>query len=79
MQKYALKRAKTPPRKRFQDVFSGVIHVFAIEIQDVVKHLLGLHSRTLWVQLNGLDVAVDGFVPQALPAVFVALLVPLLC
>ena len=42
---------------------SGIIHILAVEGHDVVKHALGLDSRTVGVKFNGLDIAVDGFVP----------------
>ena len=42
---------------------SGIIHVFAVEGHDVVKHPLGLDSRTVGVKRDSLDIAVDGFVP----------------
>ena len=41
----------------------GIIHIFTVESHDIVKHLLGLNSRTVGVEPNSLDVAVDGVVP----------------
>ena len=56
---------------------SRIIHIFTVEGHDVVEHSLGLDSRTIRVELDGLNVAVDGLVPLRLLAIFVALLVPL--
>ena len=56
-----------------------VIHILAIEGHDVVEHALGLDSRTVRVELNGLNVAVDGFVPLRLLPVFVAFQIILFC
>ena len=56
---------------------SGIVHILAVEGHDIVKHALGLDSRTVRIQRNSLDIAVDGFVPLRLLAIFVALLVPL--
>ena len=42
---------------------SGIIHILAIEGHDVIKHPLGLDSRTVRIQLDSLDIAVDGLVP----------------
>ena len=53
----------------------GIIHVLAVEGHDVVEHALGLDSRAVGVERNSLDVAVDGFVPLLLLAVFVTFLV----
>ena len=58
---------------------SGIIHILAIERHDVVKHPLGLDSRTVRVKRNGLNIAVDGFVPLALLTVFITFLIILLC
>ena len=40
---------------------SGIIHILAVESHDVVKHPLGLDSRTVRIQFDSLDIAVDGF------------------
>ena len=42
---------------------SGIIHVFAVEGHDVVKHSLGLDGGAVRVEGDSLDIAVDGFVP----------------
>ena len=42
---------------------SGVVCIFVVEGHDIIKHALGLDSRTVGVKRNGLDIAVDGFVP----------------
>ena len=59
--------------------YSGIIHILAVESHDVVEHALGLDSRTVWVKLYGLDVAVDGLVPLLLFAGLVAALVIFVC
>ena len=56
---------------------SGIIHIFTVECHDIVKHLLGLDSRTVRVELYSLYVAVDGFVPLSFPTGLIALLIPL--
>ena len=58
---------------------SGVVHVLTVEGHDVVEHPLGLNGGAVGVELDGLDVAVDGLVPLALLAVFVTFPVVLLC
>ena len=54
---------------------SGIIHILTIESHDVVEHVLSLNSGTVGIELNGTDVAVDGFVPLGLLAIGVALFV----
>ena len=44
---------------------SGIIHILTIESHDIIKHTLGLDSRTVRVKRNSLDIAVDGLVPLA--------------
>ena len=44
---------------------SGIIHILTIESHDIIKHMLGLDSRTVRVKRNSLDIAVDGLVPLA--------------
>lgn len=46
-----------------------------IEIEDVVEHLLGLDGRTVGVEGDGFEVAVQCLLPVASPTVLVALLV----
>ena len=46
-----------------------------IIIQYIVEHGFCLYCRTVGVELNGLYIAVDGFLPVALLTVVVALLV----
>ena len=46
-------------------MMSWIIHILTVEGHDVVEHLLGLDSRTVGVDLDGLDIVVDGFVPLA--------------
>ena len=54
---------------------SGVIHVLTVEGHDVIEHTLGLDSRTVGVELYGLDITVDGLMPLAMLAGFIAKLV----
>ena len=55
-----------------------IIHIFAIECHDIIKHTLGLDSRTVGVKLYSSYIAVNGFMPLTLLSVFVTSLIPLL-
>jgi hypothetical protein len=57
---------------------SRIVHVLAIEIHDVIEHALGLYGGAVRIEVDGLYVAVDGFMPQALLAIGVALLIVVL-
>ena len=50
-----------------------------IETEYVVKHLLGVHGRTVGIEGDGLQVIVDGHLPVALLPVFITQFVIFLC
>jgi hypothetical protein len=56
-----------------------VVHIFTIETHDVVKHALCLYSGTVGIKPDGLDIAVDGFMPETLPPVFVTFPIIFFC
>ena len=55
-----------------------IIHIFAIEGHDIVKHTLGFHSGTVGIKLYSFDIAVDGFMPFGFFTKGIAFFVPLL-
>ncbi len=50
-----------------------------IKVENVVEHLLSLHSRTLRVELDGLDVVVDSHLPVASLPILVSFFIVFLC
>ena len=65
--------------KKSLGLLLGIIHIFAIESHDIIKHTLGLDSRTVGVKLYSLDVAVNGLMPFGFFTIGVSLFVPFLC
>ena len=55
-----------------------IIHIFAIECHDIIKHTFGLDSRTLGIKLYSSYIAVDGLMPFGFFTKGIALFVPLL-
>ena len=45
---------------------SRIIHVLAVEGQDIIEHTLGFDGGTVGVELDGPDIAVDSLVPLPL-------------
>ena len=58
---------------------SGIIHILAVEGHNIIEHTLGLNSGAVWVEFDGLNIAVYGFMPFRLFPKGVTLFVPLLC
>lgn len=57
------------------DGMSGVVIILTIEVEDIIQHLFGFHGRTVGIECDGLQIAVDGLLEVAFPTIVIALLI----